>query len=144
MHWHQLRLRSHSRVPQVFQVTSHIVGFCTVLHVVNVAVNIYSILTCTRIPCRVHTAKTGLLRCCLYTIFDINIPVWTLEHKMFATCNHRSELVPLSICEVSSKSWLAVFQGLFRSWLPFCDNLWCKNRVICSFEMMPTCNHVQK
>ena len=68
MHWHQLRSRSH--VPQVFQVTSHIVGFRSVLRVVNwilVAVTIYSILTCTQIPCRVHTAKTGLLRCCLYT-----------------------------------------------------------------------------
>ena len=31
MHWHQLR----SHVPQVFQVTSHIVGFRSVLHVVN-------------------------------------------------------------------------------------------------------------
>ena len=58
MHWHQLR--SRSRVPQVFQVTSHIVGFRSVLRVVNwilVAVTIYSILTCTRIPCRVHTSK---------------------------------------------------------------------------------------
>ena len=70
MHWHQLRLRSHSRVPQVFQVISHTVGFRLVHRVVYcilVAVTIYSILTCTRIPCRVHTAKTGLLRCCLYT-----------------------------------------------------------------------------
>ena len=32
-----------------------------------VAVTIYSILTCTRIPCRAHTTKTGLSRCCLYT-----------------------------------------------------------------------------
>ena len=42
MNWHQLR----SLVPQVFQVTSHIVGFRSVLHVVNsvvVAVTIYSI-----------------------------------------------------------------------------------------------------
>ena len=30
-----------------------------------VAVTIYSILTCTRIPCRVHTANTGPSRCCL-------------------------------------------------------------------------------
>ena len=35
MHWHQLRLRSHSRVPQVFQVTSHTVEFCLVLRVIN-------------------------------------------------------------------------------------------------------------
>ena len=33
MHWHQLR--SHSHVRQVFQVTSHIVGFRSVLRVVN-------------------------------------------------------------------------------------------------------------
>ena len=33
MHWHQLRSRSH--VPQVFQVTSHIVGFRSMLRVVN-------------------------------------------------------------------------------------------------------------
>ena len=42
MHWHQLR----SHVPQVFRVTSHIVGFRSVLRVVNsivVAVPIYSI-----------------------------------------------------------------------------------------------------
>ena len=44
------------------------VSLCTSCHQFNfVAVTIYSILTCTRIPCRVHTAKTGLLRCCLYT-----------------------------------------------------------------------------
>ena len=42
MHWHQLR----SHVPQVFQVTSHIVGFRSVLRVVKsivVAVTVYSI-----------------------------------------------------------------------------------------------------
>ena len=33
MHWHHLR--SHSRFLQVFQVTSHIVGFRSVLRVVN-------------------------------------------------------------------------------------------------------------
>ena len=62
-------LTERSHVHQLFQVTSHIVGFRSVLHVANsivVAVPIYSILTCTRIHCR-HTAKTGLLRCCLYT-----------------------------------------------------------------------------
>ena len=51
MHWHHLR--SHSRVLQVFQITSHIVGFRSVLRVVNFD------------SCR--SAKTGLLRCCLYT-----------------------------------------------------------------------------
>ena len=41
-----------------------------VLRVVNgvlVAVIVYSILICIQIPERVRTAKTGLLRCCLYT-----------------------------------------------------------------------------
>ena len=58
MHWHQLR----SQVPQVFQVTSHIVGFRSVLRVVNVivvAVTIYSILTCTRIACRDSQCDNG-------------------------------------------------------------------------------------
>ena len=51
-----------SHVPQVFQVTSHIVGFRSVLHVVDsivVAVTIYSILTCTRIPCRDSHCENG-------------------------------------------------------------------------------------
>ena len=51
MHWHQLR--SRSRVLEEFQITSHIVGFRSVLRVVNwviVPVTNYSILTCTRIP----------------------------------------------------------------------------------------------
>ena len=58
MHWHQLR----SHVPQVFQVTSHIVGFRSVLQIVNsifVAVTIYSILICTRIPCRDSHCENG-------------------------------------------------------------------------------------
>ena len=58
MRWHQLR----SHVPQVFQVTSHNVGFRSVLRVVNsivVAVHIYSILTCTRIPCRDSHCENG-------------------------------------------------------------------------------------
>ena len=64
------RLRSRSRVPQVFQVTAHIVAFGLVLvfRVVNevlVTVIVYSILICIQIPCIVHTAKTGLLRWCL-------------------------------------------------------------------------------
>ena len=54
----------------MFQVTAHIVGFRLVLvfRVVNevlVAVLVYSILMCIQIPCIIHTAKTGLLRCCL-------------------------------------------------------------------------------
>ena len=66
MHWHQLR----SHVPQVFQVTSHIVGFRFVLRVVNsivVAVPICSIfdLSCEFFV-EIHAAKTGVLRCCLY------------------------------------------------------------------------------
>ena len=63
MHWHQLRSRLD--VPQVFQITSHMVGFHSVLRVVNsinyIAVTIYSIVTCTRIPRRdIHTAKMVL------------------------------------------------------------------------------------
>ena len=48
--------------PKCFKVTSHIVGFRSVLHVVNsilVAVTIYSILTCTRIPCRGSHCENG-------------------------------------------------------------------------------------
>ena len=65
-------LRSHSRVPQVFQVIPHFVGFRLVLRVVSwilVVVTIHSILICTRILCRVHTAKTGLWRCCLHIMW---------------------------------------------------------------------------
>ena len=60
MHWHQLR----SHVLQVFQVTSHIVGFRSVLYVDNsivVAVTIYSILTCTRIPCHCENVSSEVL-----------------------------------------------------------------------------------
>ena len=39
-----------------------------------VAVTIYSILTWSRIPCGIHTAKTGLLRCCLYTSVGCSRP----------------------------------------------------------------------
>ena len=39
---------------------------CVPCNWILVAVTIYSILTCMQIPCRVHTAKTGLSRCCLY------------------------------------------------------------------------------
>ena len=61
----------HSQFSQVFQVTSHIVGFRSVLRVVN-----FNCCRCTHLlnflPVReffveIHTAKTGLLRCCLYT-----------------------------------------------------------------------------
>ena len=55
-------------------VSSHFTH-CWVLHcascrqfLILVAVTIYSILTCTQIPERVHTAKMGLLRCCLYNL----------------------------------------------------------------------------
>ena len=66
------RLRSRSRVPQMFEVTAHIVGFglVLVLRVVNgvlVAVIVYSILICIQIPCKIHIVKTGLLRWCRYT-----------------------------------------------------------------------------
>ena len=67
-------LRACSRVPQVFQVAAHIVGFRVVLHVdlvlrvvngVLVAVIVHSI--CIPNSCIFHIAKTGLLRCCLYS-----------------------------------------------------------------------------
>ena len=71
MHWHQLRSRSH--VLQVFQVTSHFVwDFRSVLRVVNfnfVAVAIYSILTCTQIPCRVsHCGNVS------FEVLSLHIP----------------------------------------------------------------------
>ena len=58
MHWHQLR----SHVPQVFQVTSHIVGFRSVLHVVNsivVAVTIYSSFDLYANSCRDSHCENG-------------------------------------------------------------------------------------
>ena len=60
---------AHTHMFQVFQVTSHIVGFRSVLRVVNlslVAVTIYSILTCTRIPCTDSHCENGSFD--LYTI----------------------------------------------------------------------------
>ena len=66
---------NRSRVHQVFQVAAHIVGFRVVLHVdlvlrvvngVLVAVIVHSI--CIPNNCMFHIAKTGLLRCCLYTL----------------------------------------------------------------------------
>ena len=67
-------LRACSHVPQVFYVAAHIVGFGVVLRVdlvlrvvnsVLVAVIVHSI--CIPNSCIFHIAKTGLLRCCLYT-----------------------------------------------------------------------------
>ena len=59
MHWHQLR----SHVHQVFQDTPHIVGFRSVLRVVNsivVAVTIYSIFDLyANSFVEIHTAKKG-------------------------------------------------------------------------------------
>ena len=64
MPWHQLR----SHLP----VTSLTVGFRSVLRVVNsivVAVTIHSFFfdLHAKFPVEIHSAKTGLLRCCLYT-----------------------------------------------------------------------------
>ena len=62
---------AHTHVlPKCFKALHTLLGFA--LYFVSsililVAVTIDSILTCTRIPCRVHTTKTDLLRCCLYT-----------------------------------------------------------------------------
>ena len=67
-------LRAFSRVPQVFQVAAHNVGFRVVLRVdlvprvvngVLVAVIVHSF--CIPNSCIFHIAKTGLLRCCRYT-----------------------------------------------------------------------------
>ena len=67
-------LRACSRVPQVFKVDAHIVGFRVVLRVdlvlrvvngVLVAVIVHSF--CIPNSGIFHIAKTGLLRCCLYT-----------------------------------------------------------------------------
>ena len=67
MHWHQLR----SHVPQMFLVTSHIVGFRSVLHDVN-----FNCCRCNHLLnfdlyanslWRFTLRKTCLLICCLYT-----------------------------------------------------------------------------
>ena len=62
---------AHTHVfPKCFKSLHKLLGFalCFMSSIlILVAVTIYSILTCTRIPCRVHTAKMGFLRCCLYT-----------------------------------------------------------------------------
>ena len=69
MHWHQLR--SRSLVPQVFQVTSHIVGFRPVLRVVNFnsgrCIHLLNFDLYANFLVEIHTTKTGPLRCCLYT-----------------------------------------------------------------------------
>ena len=86
----QSRLRSRSRVPQVFFVTAHIVGFRLVLvfRVVNevlVTVLVYSILMCIQIPGINHIAKTGVLRCCLYMHCCVSPRVWLVA--MRTTCS---------------------------------------------------------
>ena len=51
-----------------------------------VAVTIYSILTCTQIPCRVHTANTGLLRRCLYKSYVCSKSIDAIFcHKLHTT-----------------------------------------------------------
>ena len=62
-----IKLRSRSRVPQMFQVTSHVVGFRSVLRVINPILSFTQFLTCTRTPCGDSHCAKGLLRCCLYT-----------------------------------------------------------------------------
>ena len=75
-------LRACSRVPQVFQVAAHIVGFRVVLRVdfvlrvvnsVLVAVIVHSI--CIPNSCIFQIAKTGLFRCCLHK-FALNGYDW--------------------------------------------------------------------
>ena len=56
------------------QVAAHIVGFRVVLRVVSgvlVAVIVHSI--CVPNSCTFHIAKTGLLRCCLFTHASVTI-----------------------------------------------------------------------
>ena len=54
----------------VFQVTSHIVGLVVLcaeiqIHLLSMH-QTYSLLTCTRIPCRGSHCKNGRVRCCIY------------------------------------------------------------------------------
>ena len=66
-------LTERSHVPQVFQVTSHIVGFRSVPRVVSfivVAVTIHSTLTCTRIPCRDSHCENGS-----FVVLSLHLPV---------------------------------------------------------------------
>ena len=84
MHWHQLR----SHVHQVFQVISHIVGMRSVIRVVNsivVAVTIYSIFDLDANFLLIHSAKTGLLRSCLYSTFRLQQTALSCERS---NCNN--------------------------------------------------------
>ena len=56
---------------KVFQVTSHIVGLVVLfaeipIHLLSMH-QTYSLLTCTRIPCRGSHCENGHVRCCIYT-----------------------------------------------------------------------------
>ena len=55
---------------QVFQVTSHIVGLVVLcaeipIHLLSMH-HTYSLLTCTRIPCRSSHCENGRVKCCIY------------------------------------------------------------------------------
>ena len=67
MHWH----RPRSQIHQVFQVTSHMCwDFRSVLRVVNSicrSTNLFNFWPVREFLVEIHTAKSGLLRCCLYT-----------------------------------------------------------------------------
>ena len=57
------------RFPKCFKSLHTLLGFALCFMsstLILVAVTIYSIVTCTRIPCRDSHCETGLLRCCLY------------------------------------------------------------------------------
>ena len=67
------RLASELRspIPQVFQVTSHIVGLVVLcaeipIHLLSMH-QTYSLLTCTIVPCRGSHCENGRVRCCIYT-----------------------------------------------------------------------------
>ena len=57
---------------QVFQVTSRIVGLVVLCAVTPIQLlsmhQTYSLLTCTRIPCKGSHCENGRVRCCIYKI----------------------------------------------------------------------------
>ena len=67
--------------PKCFRSLHTIVGFRSVLHVVNaivVAVTIYSILTCTRFPCRDSHCENGSFE--VLSLHRIRLQIEQLRH----------------------------------------------------------------
>ena len=102
MPWHQLR----SHVPQVFQVTSHFVlDFCSVLRVVNSicrCTNLFNFWPVRKFLVEIHTAKTGLVRCCLYT------PRWLQQTAV--SCK-RSNCNKIENIFFKKKTWKSLVWG---------------------------------